>query len=621
MKSRSSKQQLFILLTLIIAFFIVNFGFYSSRKVFIDGDGNGYYAWLPSIFIYHTIDFEEFIKRSSAADERYHQPHYFIRGGEVLINKYTCGTALLQTPLFLAALGASHLTGLGADGHEILFQYGVALSALLYLFLGLLFLKRLLRTYPLSDNVLLMLLIAVVFATNLFFYAFIQPSLSHVYSFFAVTLFAFSVRRYFTEGQSNMLLLAAFALGLVVLIRPVNIIVLLAVPFLAGKASTLLSGIKSFFTAEARGGSHGGAQRYPAPTILKAAAIFLLTVSPQLILLILQTGSPFHWLYPGEGFNLTHPHIIDFLFSYKKGWFVYTPFMLLLIPGYFILWNKSRYEFIFHLSFLLSALYFFSAWWNWFYGDGFGMRPMVDHYGIFLIPVGIFYDRLARTGKTIICGLIVLAIGLNLIQSYQYSRGIIHADSMDKSAYWYTFLKTSTRFEDQTGTDKETIYGRLAETPVVSVFQDFEREYPGWIKLQEADTGKAFSGNHHLRMDSIHPYSFGYPLATREDLTGRGDLYVSFSVRYFEEDTNAAKGAVFITDILDDRYRSLYYRNFKLKKVPDALTGQWRLAETGFRLPHLYDDADQIRFYIWNKDQGSFYLDDMEIKIFRIIQD
>lgn len=44
------------------------------------------------------------------------------------------------------------------------------------------------------------------------------------------------------------------------------------------------------------------------------------------------------------------------------------------------------------------------------------------------------------------------------------------------------------------------------------------------------------------------------------------------------------------------------------------------MAETGFRLPLLYDDAHQIRFYIWNKDQGSFYLDDMEIKIFTVVQ-
>ncbi|MBP6977202.1 MAG: hypothetical protein PHD61_11800 [Bacteroidales bacterium] len=622
LKIRTLRQQLFILLILLVTFFTVNFGFYSSRQAFIDGDGNGYYAYLPAIFIYHTIDFGKFTQQSPLADEKYHQPHYLIRQGEVLINKYTCGTALLQAPLFLSAMAVARLSGQGPDGYSAVFQYSVALTALLCLFLGLLFLKKLLQTYHLSEKAILIILLAGLFATNLFFYAFIQPSLSHVYSFFAITLFSLFARKALSQRKARDLFIAAFALGLVVLIRPVNILVVAAVPFLAGVPHPLRQQISNAnLTTEARRGIHRGAQRIKIPDMLKASLIFLLVISPQLIILILQTGDPFQRPYPGEGFEFIHPHILDFLFSYRKGWFIYTPFMLLLIPGGMALYQKSRFEFVAFFCFLFFLIYFFSAWWNWFYGNGFGMRPMVDYYGLFLIPIGIFFGRLERTGKWIVIPFILLAGGLNLVQSYQYSRGILHADSMNRSAYWYTFLKTGVQYENVIGPGKETVYGVLSETPILSVIHDFEQNDPKWIKLQDADTGKAYSGNYLLQLDSSHAYSHGYPLVINDSLAGRDDLYVDFSVHYFEPTENSAAGSVFVADVLDSQYHSLYYRNFKLKSVPDRITGQWRQAETGFRLPVLYDDAVQIRFYIWNKDRQFFFLDDMGIRLYEILID
>jgi hypothetical protein len=613
MKNLSFRWQILLPVILLGSFLLVNFGFYSSRQTLIDGDGNGYYAYLPAIFIYHTIDFKEFAKVSPARDEKYHQPHYFFQKNDVLVNKYTCGTALLQAPMFLTALGLSALTGLETNGYTILFQYSVALSGLIFLYLGLHFLRKLLQSYQIREQLIIIAIMSILFATNLFFYAFVQPSFSHVYSFFAITLFAFSVRKYFTGGPYRMLLLAAFALGLVVLIRPVNVLVLLAVPFLAGVPYSSL-------TTEALRGLHGAAWRKNFHLVCTVSGIFLLTISPQLVILTLQTGSPFQWLYPGEGFNFGHPHIIDFLFSYKKGWFVYTPFMLLLIPGLIVLIKRSKFEFITFLCFLLFAIYLFSAWWNWFYGDGFGMRPMVDYYGMFLVPVSLFLDRISgKTGKIFTGSFIILSAGLNLIQSYQYAKEILHPDSMNKKAYWYTFLRTSAPFEGVIGLSQEIVYGTISSEPLIRAFQDFEQDGQGWIKLQEADTGNAFSGNHLLKLDSNNVYSYGYSLLVDKKLQGRNDLYVAFSVHYYEPAKNSAATALFVADVLDSQYRSLYYRNIKLECVPDRITGRWRKAEAGFRLPVLHDDAIQIRFYIWNKDRQTFFLDDMEIRLYEIL--
>ncbi|MCB0815419.1 MAG: hypothetical protein KDB87_19920, partial [Flavobacteriales bacterium] len=36
---------------------------------------------------------------------------------------------------------------------------------------------------------------------------------------------------------------------------------------------------------------------------------------------------------PGEGLDLFYPHLHRFLFSFRKGWFIYTPLMLVAAAG------------------------------------------------------------------------------------------------------------------------------------------------------------------------------------------------------------------------------------------------------------------------------------------------
>lgn len=602
MKNRQLKHSILLLAFLLAAWAVVNYGFYSFRQAFVDGDGSGYFAYLPSILIYHTVDFREYAEKSPVKDERFHQPHYFFETQGELVNKYTCGTALLQSPLFLASMGAVWLTGREPDGFSQLFQLSVSFSALICLFLGLIFLKKLLGTYAVPDKTILFILIAGLLGTNLFFYTFIQPSMSHGYSFFAITTFAYLIRKAVLTHSSRKLYLAVLMFGLVVLIRPVNGIALLVVPFLAGSLPALASFLRGM-------------------TVKRTAismTVFILTVSPQIIINILQTGKAFLWLYPGEGFNFSHPRLFSFLFSFKKGWFIYTPFMLFILPALYSVWKRSHYEFISYLCFLLFTIYLFSSWWNWFYGDGFGMRPMVDFYGLWLIAIGLFFHSVHRKWKAPVMFAVLLMLILNTVQTYQYTKGILHADSMNREAYWYVFLKTSKEYRDVIGASDEPFYGKLSEEPVVTAVHDFERDYRGWIKLKEPDTGPAHSGRRFFAMDSLTSYSVGYSQPVNHQMTGRNDLYARLSVYYYEPFPNSASGAVFAADILDSTYQSLYYRTFRVKPLPDRVGGQWREGTIGFRLPKLYPEAAEIRYYIWNKGHGNFFLDDLKVDLFEI---
>ncbi len=96
----------------------------------------------------------------------------------------------------------------------------------------------------------------------------------------------------------------------------------------------------------------------------------------------MQSGSWVVWSYAGEGFYFTRPAIAGVLFSYDKGWFIYTPVAFISMIGFFPLWKVNRSATISIGLTLTAAIYFTAAWWCWDYANSFGMRPMIDFYAL-----------------------------------------------------------------------------------------------------------------------------------------------------------------------------------------------------------------------------------------------
>src|SRR6185312_211759 len=154
------------------------------------------------------------------------------------------------------------------------------------------------------------------------------------------------------------LLIMAITLGLLIIIRPTNIFILLVLPFLAGdlkKTADFL--IRVIFS------------RY---SIIMFVAFFAI-VSIQLFTWHAETGQWVVWSYPGETFTFANPHIADFLFSYRKGWFIYTPVMFFVIMGSIVMFitNKNYFLAIITLLFTGVIVYVSSCWQPWWYGGSF----------------------------------------------------------------------------------------------------------------------------------------------------------------------------------------------------------------------------------------------------------
>ncbi len=585
-------------------FLIVNFIWPDDafRTRTIDGDGRGYYDYLPTLFIYHTVDFKQAFNYEKANQPPGYLGHNFHEVNGIYINKFTVGTALMILPFFLIAHVLSPLFGLPADGYSLLYQYETALAALFWLWAGLFFLWKLLRSESIPDSIAFWLILFLGLGTNLLYYALVDVAFSHVYSFAAISAFLFFVRRLFMKFTVSRLAAAAFLFGWIVLIRPVNGLIIAAVPFMASNSDVLRLRLIELFGSLRNAGL--------------AIGMFLLALLPQLLINYLQTGHPVIYGYKGEGFCFFYPHFIDFLLSYRKGWFVYTPLMLMVIPAWLALYKRSVYRFVAFGVFMFLLIIVFSSWWNWYYGDGFGMRPMVDFYALFALIIALWLKVLKPSAQKGVLILSLLLAGLNMVQTYQYFKGIIHVDSMTREAYRYLFLKTSDGYRNVVAPADEYYYGKLSEKPLLDSENNFEGKVAGWSVGGSLITNPGKPADHCLKMDSITEFSSSFQFDVDKPMVNK-KLYLILRCRFYEPSENAALKGLFVVDIRDKNNELKFYKAFPVKKLPDGEAMKWTDSHIGILLPVL-NRGDLVKSYIWNKEKQTFFIDNMEVSLYEI---
>ncbi len=423
-------SKLTILATLLVVTLVssnLNWG-KEKWKGIIEADAKGYYAYLPAVFIYEDLNFGffDFIEK-----EKYYNENYFYdyrEGAEGhVINRYYAGTALACLPFFLTAHYLSYLQGFEMDGYSKLYPIFIHVAALFYLLIGLLFLNATLRIYGIGEKHRSLTIIAAVFGTNLFYYTIGEPGMSHVFSFGFISMFLYFSRQYFVHFHKKHFFYLALLLGIITLIRPVNGIVIFALPFAAGGMEAFRKGILSIV-------------RQPLAILISFLG-FAAIVSVQLVIYKISTGSFFIYGYGEAGFNFADPHMIDILFSYKKGLFLYTPMYLLALAGSYYLWKRSRFELYTLLGFLILITYVFSSWFSWYYGGSFSSRVYVEFIPLFMVPMALALDGIKKKGVRIAyVSLIALFIVLCQVQTYQYRYFDIHWEDMTKEKYWDVFL-------------------------------------------------------------------------------------------------------------------------------------------------------------------------------------
>ncbi|MDD5506933.1 MAG: hypothetical protein PHD25_01210 [Bacteroidales bacterium] len=417
----------FILLLLII--YNLSYKIWNTGNKPIVSDVMGYYLYLPAVVIHGNDLYLDFIKEDV---EFYMDKVWFLKSptGKGVI-QFTCGLSILYSPFFLIAHGMAPLLGFEANGYTLTYKIALLVSCIFYLGLGLLFLRKILSRYV-SEITSSITLFTVVIGTNLLYYATIEAPMSHAYSFALITGFLYTVIKWYENPRYLTSIVLGLLGGIITLIRPTNAVVVIL--FLFWGTTSLhgpINRLKLFI------------REYKKLIIILLFAC--LVWIPQLLYWKTVAGSYFYFSYGSKaGFFFHDPEIINVLFSYRKGWLLYTPVMALALAGIPLLPRYMRGSFWPVLLFTLVNIYIISSWCDWWYGGSFGLRAFIDSYGILALPLAALIQWILTKKIWIrISSVIFLAflIFFNNFQVNQYIHGAIHFASMTKKAYWETFGK------------------------------------------------------------------------------------------------------------------------------------------------------------------------------------
>ena len=397
----------------------------------IQDDVHLYYVYLPAAFVHRDLTFSFFLKEPD------YQSKFWISAHSetgVRIPKMSMGMAMIYAPFFLFAhYIVMPLTGAVGGVYAIPYKVALVVASLLYLLLGLWLLRKLLLSY-FDEAAVALTLVVVTFGTNMLWYVTHEPAMSHIFSFALILLMAVQAQRWLAKPGLKQSLLLGLLFGLIVLIRPTNIIFGMIILLMPGEGIYRFGERMRFIL------------RHYAGMIVMVAA-FLLVWAPQLAFWKFASGSWFYYTYGEEGFFFGRPQIFSSLFSWRKGWLVYTPLMLLAFAGLPFLFRKQRGLFYLTAIILVLLTWVNASWWCWWFGGSFGNRAYIDGYGIFAFGVAAVIQamltqrfRVLRIAFLLVTGFFVF---FSAFQQWQYRQGLIHYASMTRAVYFNSLFRTT----------------------------------------------------------------------------------------------------------------------------------------------------------------------------------
>lgn len=429
---------LFILASFIYVIF--NIGHWKEKRTLF-WDKSGYYAYLPATFIYDDIGrlgFLDSLNPKYRFTGDYNDYGIYEQPTGKRLNKYHVGVAVFQLPFFMMGHAYTLLEGTyPADGYSPYYMLLICLSTAFWSAMGFWVLGKFLRQY-FNELPTIITLLLLAFGTNLYFYSSFDTGMSHPYSFFLFACVLQLTDEWYRKGKRSSVVLLGLVFGLLFLIRPVNIICLL-IPLLWQTDQEKIGTRVQFFWKQKTG---------LILSIVAGLAVSLLQLSYWKFV----SG---HWLkysYEGEGFHFLSPHIMDGLFSYRKGWFVYTPLALIAFIGFFFIPKKYYKVVPALLSTLLVAIYIVFSWSQWYYGGSYGCRAMIEFLSLLSFPLAaliafvIGQRWLVKVAASVV---LVLVMSLSFWQTYQFHLGVIPWDYVTKEYYWSVFFKTAYNEQDK----------------------------------------------------------------------------------------------------------------------------------------------------------------------------
>ncbi len=406
----------------------------SERSIFMKTNDRYYFYFklalvtvAAAMVLYELFYCDHFIGYMDGKYYYQYLPEFFIERNFSFYVKFPMGTALCELPFFLVAhlltlwLSPGNVTGYGG-----FYEYAVGFCGIFFFLVGCVLLFKVLRELFESKNALFTMLLLIV-GTPLGLYATKYASFSHVYTFAMGSALLFFILRMDADPKREMgyAFLTGLVAGWIFILRNVNIVFLLIyLLYDFGSGRRWTDHLAKVFSL----------RRLPFHIIGG-----LVLVLPQCLYWKRTTGSFLLNTYADERFAyLGEPKILEVLFSDAKGYFIFTPLMILAVLGWFFMRRTKAKSFRFGVPLLFFyILCITSTWWCWWLGGVYSIRVFLDILPFMALSLGAFMacldywirqksgmEKRVYTGIYVICILFFVYVNLALLAGAQ--RGIVN---------------------------------------------------------------------------------------------------------------------------------------------------------------------------------------------------
>lgn len=608
-----SSYSFYAALILVIYIIVSNFLFFPQQ--IISYDIYGYYLYLPQTFIYHDLGIHNpdqvlDLMQKYGNSSTFYQASPLADGGYVM--KYSMGLAILYAPFFFIAHFFAPLTGYAADGYSFPYQLALLVGGMLYTIAGILFLRKVLLRFV-NEKITAISLILIVAATNFPIHTSMygQNAMSHNFLFALYAVVLWLTIRWHETYKAKWIIFLGIICGITILSRPTEIVIL-AIPLLWGITSfkalhdkfNLL--LKHFIQISLFG------------FIVLTFGFF------QLIYWKIHTGHFLYYSYgsnPGEGLELFHPYFRQVLFSFRKGWLIYTPIMFFAIAGFAVLYKRNKKLFWPLIIYFIGNLYLISCWSTWWYANSFSQRPLVPALAVMSIPLGYMILWISERKfllKIAFSIIIAFLIFLNIFQIWQFHSGIIDGERMTREYYSRIFLSTHATDEDRKYLLLDRYYYYV---------NGFDNEYEYNSRLYKTDgfeNGATFDsiapaqGSSYCILDSADTYS---PVieSTYSELTQRDHAWLRVRVKLFPVSPPDSMKIAIVTHFSHNGFAY----NYRAIESPTLVLqeGIWNDVKFDYLTPEVRQKSDLFRTFIWNISGGIVLVDDLRLEVFEKKED
>lgn len=563
-----------IVLVYLVAFVVLNRNVNPATggRPIITSDGLGHYDFLPRLFFEHHLQYtaKDYLFASASENNTY-------------VNRFFCGTAVLQLPFFLVGTAYAWFFGYDVNGFSPPFQYAIGLAAVFYALWGFYLLYLILvRFFNINRSNALWTIVFASLGTNIIFYSLWFGSFSHAFSFFAITAFLYRLGATINKTTALNIFFLGLLLGLIIIIRPVNVVVVLLFPAFFHSSRDMLDCFMKKFR----------------PVLFLIFVIGILCCAfIQCWVWYMQTGHWFIWSYRQEGFYFNNPQWLYGLFGFRRGLFVYCPLLILCVVGLWAGWKDNRWRTAWILVFLLVFSWIILSWWHWSYGDTFGLRPFNDVLAVFMILFALLISVFS-SWKKIIFSMAFVFTFFNLVFAWQFKQGITNISTMTRDKFFSLFLKTSPQYAN--------LYGGCNDIPPYAP--------RGFKTLQKYVTHfDSLPGSvlHVKNQEFICVLDKIYPI--EEKHTRHLWIELSYKRKLLKPDGMKNVYFVFNATLSSDSSRTWFPT--RVKEYPFEAANTWQTVKIRLWLPDAVDALNNMRTYLWNRDKEEFYLDDYCLEV------